>query len=35
MPADDIDATPVSFNLSVTVEADERAGWATRIELDN
>lgn len=34
-PLDDNDSGPVSFNLAVTVRADDKTGWATQIELDN
>lgn len=33
-PLDDSAGSPVSFNLSVTVEADDKADWATRIEME-
>ena len=33
-PPHDADPAKLSFNLSVTVEADDSADWATRIELD-
>ena len=33
-PLDHTAGSPVSFNLSVTVEADDEADWATRIEMD-
>lgn len=34
MSPDQSAGSPVSFNLSVTVEADDQADWATRIEMD-
>ena len=33
-PLDHTAGSPVSFSLSVTVEADDEADWATRIEMD-
>lgn len=34
-PMDDPHASPPHFNLSVTVQANDAADWATRIELEN
>jgi hypothetical protein len=34
-PFEDPDAAPLRFDLSVTVQRDDTADYATRIELDN
>ena len=33
-PLDDYEGSPVSFNLSVTVQSDDKQDWETQIELD-